>query len=82
MPPKKLELELTLEEALHLLQFSMVSTKKFVDWTEEAYGAVNAEAQKRVRLAKRLYKTLTELYPSLTTLVESEWAKIKDIDSP
>ena len=81
MPTKKLEIALTLEEALHLLQSNIVSTKKFVDWTEEAYGAVNAEAQKRVSLAKRLYKNLTELYPALTTLVESEWAKIKDIET-
>jgi hypothetical protein len=37
--------------------------------------------RKRINLAKKLYVTLTNLYPTLTKLVEPDWNKIKDIET-
>lgn len=81
MPHKKLEIELTPEEALYLLQFSMLSAKNLVKWSEEVNGVLDAQTRKRINLAKKLYETLTNLYPTLTKLVEPDWNKIKAIET-
>jgi hypothetical protein len=81
MPHKKFEIELTPEEALYLLQFSMLSAKNLIKWSEEVNGVLDAQTRKRINLAKKLYVTLTNLYPTLTKLVEPDWNKIKDIET-
>jgi len=74
-------MELTSEEALYLLQFCVWSAVRFVIWSQEEQGVIDAQVKKRVKFAKRMYETLTKIYPPLAVLVKSDWDKIKDIET-
>jgi hypothetical protein len=77
----KLEIELTSEEALYLLQSCVWSAVRFILWSQEEEGVRDAQVRKRVKFAQRMYETLTRIYPPLAVLVKSDWDKIKDIEA-
>jgi hypothetical protein len=77
----KLDIELTSEEALYLLQSCVWSAVRFVIWSQEEQGVIDAQVKKRIKFAQRMYETLTKIYPPLAVLVKSDWDKIKDIET-
>lgn len=82
MAQKELNMELTDAEALYLLSFCLEGAAFLTKRSEEQYGDVDFEVKKRVKLAKRVYVAITDMYPAIGQLpnIKSDWDVIKNIE--
>ena len=82
MAQKELNMELTDAEALYLLSFCLGGAAIFTKMSEEQHGDVDFEVKKRVKLAKRVYAAITDMYPTIGDLpdIKRDWDVIKNIE--
>ena len=82
MAQKELNMELTDAEAIYLLSFCLEGAAIHTKRSEEQYGDVDFEVKKRVKLVKRVYAAITDMYPAIGHLpdIKSDWDVIKNIE--
>ena len=82
MAQKELNMELTDTEALYLLSFCLSGAAILTKMSEGQYGDVVFEVKKKVKLVKRVYAAITDMYPAIGHLpdIKSDWDVIKNIE--